>query len=322
MQKTHLYPMLLDPTLHLKVWGGRRLETVMHKPLPTNEPYGEAWEMHDTSRVVNGALAGRTLGELLPMFGADLIGTQSDPAQGMPLLVKLLDATDWLSVQVHPDDAQAAQLEGEPRGKTEAWYVVAAEPGSRLVIGVRTDATREEVAQAIRDNRLEDLLVYAEVQAGDVLFIPAGTIHALGPGILVYEIQQSSDTTYRLYDWGRMGLDGKPRELHVEKSLAVSRLGSLPSIHSTASETAPSADVIDSVFFKTTLHQPGTEVIELDTGGHVFHVLTCIEGEAEISAAGQPVLPVELGRTVFIPAAVGRYTLTGMAKVLRSYQSA
>ncbi len=283
-----LYPLLLNPALHVKVWGGRKLETLLHKDLPTDEPYGESWEMHDTATVANGALAGRALGDLLPEFGAELIGTLSDPAEGMPLLVKILDASDWLSVQVHPNDAQAGDLEGQPRGKTEAWYVIAAEPGAQLVIGVQTDATREQVAEAIRANTLEDLLVYATVTAGDVLFIPAGTIHALGPGILVYEIQQSSDTTYRLYDWGRVGLDGKPRDLHIDKSLTVSEIGKLPPIRHSAGETAASVDLIASPFFKTTLHQPGSSAIELDTAGRAFHVLTCIEGEAHIAALGQP----------------------------------
>jgi mannose-6-phosphate isomerase len=322
MQTNNLYPMLLNPSLHLKVWGGRRLETVMHKALPTDEPYGESWEMHDTATVANGALEGRTLGELLPEFGAALIGKMSDPLEGIPLLVKLLDATDWLSVQVHPNDAQAFELEGQPRGKTEAWYVIAAEPGAKLVIGVKTDATREQIAEAIRANTLEDLLVYATVKVGDVLFIPAGTIHALGPGILVYEIQQSSDTTYRLYDWGRVGLDGKPRELHIDKSLKVSELGKLPSIQSSAGETGASVELIASPFFSTTLHQPGSETIELNTHGQVFHVLTCIDGEAQIAATDYPALSVPTGRTVFIPAAIGRYTLTGQAKVLRSCQTA
>lgn len=322
MQTTNLYPMLLAPTLHVKVWGGRRLETAMHKALPTAEPYGEAWEMHDTAKVENGALAGRTLGELLGEFGAALIGKLSDPAEGMPLLVKLLDASDWLSVQVHPNDAQAGELEGQPRGKTEAWYVIAAEPGAKLVIGVKTDATGELVADAIRANTLEDLLVYAEVTAGDVLFIPAGTIHALGPGVLVYEIQQSSDTTYRLYDWGRVGLDGKPRDLHIDKSLKVSQIGSLPSIRHSAGETGASVALIESPFFTTTLHQPEAGSIELDTHGQAFHVLTCIEGTAEVHVVGSPALRVASGRTVFIPAALGRYTLTGQAKVLRSSQTA
>jgi mannose-6-phosphate isomerase len=239
----------------------------------------------------------------------------------MPLLVKLLDASDWLSVQVHPDDAQAKALEGEPRGKTEAWYVVAAEPDARLVIGVEPTASADDVAEAIRDNTLEDLLVYAPVTADDVLYIPAGTIHALGPGVLVYEIQQSSDTTYRLYDWGRMGLDGQPRPLHVEKSLRVARLGKLPTIDFVGGERQPLVSVIDGPFFKTTLHQPGGASVELDTEGRVFHVLTCIAGEAQIAADSFEPVRLALGRSALIPATVGRYTLTGAAKVLRSFQT-
>lgn len=320
MQKTNLYPLLLEPTLHVKVWGGRRLETVMHKTLPTAEPYGESWEMHDTSRVVNGALREQTLGALLPLYGADLIGDLSDPNEGMPLLVKLLDATDWLSVQVHPNDAQAAELEGEPRGKTEAWYVIAAAPDSRLVIGVDPHAGRDEIADAARAHRLEELLVYADVTAGDVLYVAAGTIHALGPGVLVYEIQQSSDTTYRFYDWGRMGLDGKPRPLHLDKAIRVARLGTLPVIHYVGGERDSSVAVVESPYFRTVLHQLHGDTLDLDTGGRVFHVLTCVEGAAQVESDDHPALALETGRTILIPAVLGRYRLTGTAGVLRSYQ--
>jgi len=318
MQKTTLYPLLLDPSLHVKVWGGRRLETVMHKHLPTDEPYGESWEMHDSAKVANRALAGRTIGELVQSYGTDLIGAGNDPKEGMPLLVKILDANDWLSVQVHPDNEQARQLEGEPRGKTEAWYILAADDKAELVIGVAPDANREEVATAIRESRLEEILVYEPVEAGDVLYIPAGTIHALGPGLLVYEIQQSSDTTYRLYDWGRMGLDGKPRPLHVEKSLTVARLGKLPPITSIASENDTQIDVVDGPFFKTVLDQLRGNSLDLDTEGRIFHALTCIEGEAQINGD----LRLQTGQTVLIPAEIGRYTITGTAKILRSYQTA
>ena len=321
MQNPALYPLLLDAALHVKVWGGRRLETVMHKTLPTGEPYGESWEMHDTARVANGALAGRTLGDLLAIYGADLIGTISDPKEGIPLLVKILDANDWLSVQVHPNDAQALKLEGEPRGKTEAWYVLAADDNAELVIGVKPDATADEIADAIRLNRFEEMLVYTPVEAGDVLYVEAGTIHALGPGVLVYEIQQSSDTTYRLYDWGRMGLDGKPRALHIEKSLQVARLGRLPSLSYIGAEMNPVVTVVEGRYFITLLHQLHGTSADLDTRGQVFDSLTCIEGEAEVEAGDQRVR-FSLGQTVYIPAAVGKYTITGQAKILRSYQNA
>ncbi len=321
MEKVTLYPLLLDAALHVKVWGGRHLETVMHKTLPTGEPYGESWEMHDTATVANGALTGRTLGDLLAEYGADLIGTISDPKEGIPLLVKILDANDWLSVQVHPNDEQAEELEGEPRGKTEAWYVLGAEPNAELVIGVKPDATAPQIAEAIRINRLEEMLVFAPVEEGNILYVEAGTIHALGPGVLVYEIQQSSDTTYRLYDWGRMGLDGKPRPLHIEKSLQVARLGRLPTIRYVAAATDPVITIVESRYFITLLHQLRGDTVALDNGGRVFHSLTCIEGEAEV-VAGKTRVTFSLGQTIFVPAVVGKYTVTGQAKILRSYQNA
>src|SRR5687768_3559960 len=188
-----LYPLLLTPSLHVKVWGGRRLSSELDKPLTEDAPYGEAWELHDTSIVANGTLAGKSLRELIDTYGAALIGEGYNPSEGLPLLIKLLDASDWLSVQVHPNDEQARELEGDPRGKTEAWIILAAEPDAKLVIGVQSGISRETMAQAIIDGKLEDYLVYANVKAGDVLYMPANTIHAIGPGILLYEVQQSSD---------------------------------------------------------------------------------------------------------------------------------
>lgn len=317
-----LYPLWMRPALHTKPWGGRRLEHVLRKALPTDEPYGESWELHDTATIGNGPLAGRALGDVLRDYGHDLVGPDNDPTAGFPLLAKFLDAAEWLSIQVHPDDEQARELEGEPRGKTEAWYVLAAEPGAQLVIGVQPGTSREALAEAIQDNRLERMLVYADVQAGDVLFIPAGTIHALGPGLLIYEIQQSSDTTYRLYDWGRMGLDGKPRPLHIEKSLAVANLDTLPEIKHTAWNNMPVVDIARSPYFTTLLHQlnprNGTR-ITLDTQARQFHILTCIEGQAVVEA-GDTRLDIQAGQTALIPACLGRYVLSGAARILRSFQ--
>ncbi len=316
-----LYPLRLQPALHVKVWGGRRLHTVLGKALPTDEPYGESWELHDTATVADGPLTGRTLGDLLREYGTDLIGTGNDPADGFPLLAKLIDASEWLSVQVHPNDQQARELEGEPRGKTEAWYVLAAEPGARLVIGVQPGTPAAVLARAIHDGRLHNLLVYAEVGVGDVLFTPAGTIHALGPGLLIYEIQQSSDTTYRLYDWGRVGLDGQPRPLHIEKGLAVANLETLPVIRRTGDSALPVVDIVQCSYFHTLLHQLNPRNgarVALDTRGR-FHALTCIEGTATVEAGG---VRVELaaGQTALVPACIGAYTLSGTARVLRAFQ--
>lgn len=319
-----MYPLLLNPALHTRVWGGRKLANVMHKTLPSDQPYGESWELHDSVTVANGQYAGRTLSDLLSEHSEALVGPFSDPSEGFPLLAKLLDCEDWLSVQVHPDDEQARQLEGEPRGKTEAWVILAADPGARLVRGVKPGTNREAMAEAIRNNTLEDLLVYGEVNQGDVLYVRAGTVHALGPGLLVYEIQQSSDTTYRLYDWGRMGLDGKPRQLHIEKGVQVSNVETVPIItHAEASDVTP---IIAGEFFTTYLHEVNGE-LALDTDGQYFHALTLAEGTLDIVAnkgitENNAPVTLQTGQTALIPAALGAYTLRGNGRLLRSLQSA
>lgn len=318
MLKSPLYPLLLAPSLHVLVWGGRKLQTRLGIPLPTNEPYGEAWTLHDSATVVNGALAGRMVSELVAEYGTDLIGAGNPPADGMPLLIKFLDANDWLSVQVHPNDAQAKELEGQPRGKTEAWIVIDTEPGAKLINGVLPGITREALADAIRDEQVRDLLSFVEVQPGDALFQRAGTIHALGPGILIYEVQQSSNTTYRLYDWGRMGLDGKPRPLHIDKGLYVSDMSLQSAV--TKPPDAPSATVFDSPFFMTMRHHLNSETVEVVTEGR-FHAITVIGGALTLQAASGSI-EVATGQTALAPAVIDHFSLSGAGVALRSYQPA
>lgn len=308
---SNLYPFLLTPTLHVKVWGGRKLETEMGKVLSSDEPYGESWELHDSSTIANGDYRGRKLSELITEQGAAIIGEGFDPSEGMPLLVKFLDASAWLSVQVHPNDEQARALEGDPRGKTEAWVMLATDPDAKLVIGVKAGTSRTAMTESIRAGTLEDLLVYGEVQAGDVLYMPANTIHAVGPGILLYEVQQSSNMTYRLYDWNRMGLDGKARELHIEKGVQVSNVEALPDI------THPTGEaIVDGKYFQTLRHQLNDDSLSLDTRGH-FHALTCIAGKVRIEHSVQNV-DIIIGQTALVPATLGNYILSGNGTVLRS----
>lgn len=315
MASTALYPFKLEPSLHVKVWGGRKLSSELNKPLPTQEPYGEAWELHDTSIVANGALSGKTLQEILDSHSTDLIGANHNPDEGFPLLAKILDASDWLSIQVHPNDEQAKDLEGDPRGKTEAWVILAADENAQLMIGVKPGTSREVMAQAIRDNRLEDYAVFANVKVGDVLYIPANTVHALGPGLLIYEIQQSSDITYRLYDWGRVGLDGKPRELHIEKGVQVSNVESLPNI------THPEGElVVDGDYFQTHRHKLNDTKLILPTNGK-FHALTCIDGEITIASTGYDDVVLYKGQTGLIPACIAEFAIEGTGTVLRSFQN-
>jgi mannose-6-phosphate isomerase len=317
-----LYPLKIQPALHVKVWGGRRLESLYQRTLPTADPYGESWELHDTATVANGPLAGHSIGALLREYGHGLVGPANDPALGFPLLAKILTAEEWLSVQVHPNDEQALELEGEPRGKTEAWYVLAAAPGATLVKAIKPGTTREVMAEAIRTHTLEPLLVYEAVGPGDVLYVSAGTIHALGPGLVIYEIQQSSDTTYRLYDWGRLDLNGQPRPLHIDKGVAVSNVESVPEIKRTADNTLPVVDVAQGPYFTTVLHQLNPRNgprITLDTHRTQFHILTCIDGSAAVSA-GETELTLNPAETALIPASLGGYHLSGAARVLRSWQ--
>ncbi len=312
MKKSELYPLKLLPALHVKVWGGRRLADMMGKRLPTAEPYGESWELHDTSVIANGPLRGASLGDLAREYGADLLGAGNDPAAGIPLLAKLIDASDWLSIQVHPNDKQAQILEREPRGKTEAWVILHAEPGARLVIGLQPGTTRKQMAEAIRRKQLETLLVYAEVATGDVLYIPANTIHALGPGILIFEIQQSSDVTYRLYDWSRLGLDGQPRELHIEKGVQVAELASLPRVNQPKDEL-----LIDSEYFRLWRHELADKALGIETEGR-FQSLTCIAGSVQVAADGHDEVSLGKGESGLIPACVSAFVLRGGGTVLRS----
>ena len=309
---SELYPFLLNPTLHVKVWGGRKLQTEMGKVLESDEPYGESWELHDTSTIANGVYRGRTLADVIKEQGAAIIGQGFDPAEGMPMLIKLLDASDWLSVQVHPNDEQARQLEGDPRGKTEAWVMLATDPDARLVIGVQAGTSRAAMADAIRNGTLEKMLVYAKVEPGDVLYIPANTIHAIGPGILLYEVQQSSDVTYRLYDWNRLGLDGKPRTMHIEKGVQVSNVDVIPEVtHPTGEE------IVSGDYFQTLRHTLQGNTLSLSTNGH-FHALTCIAGKVRIEHHVESV-DINKGQTALVPAALGDYTLSGNGTVLRSF---
>jgi mannose-6-phosphate isomerase len=217
-----LYPLTFRPTFKQRVWGGRELERLYHKPLPPGLPIGESWEISDrqgdVSVVVNGPLAGKDLRWLMEHHGPDLLGDAQPLAGRFPLLVKILDAQEKLSLQVHPPAATASALGTEP--KTEMWYVAEAAPGAELYVGLKRGVTRAEFERRVQDGTVAECFHRVSVQAGDAMFLPSGRVHALGAGLVIFEIQQNSDTTYRVFDWNRLGLDGKPRELHIPQSLA------------------------------------------------------------------------------------------------------
>jgi mannose-6-phosphate isomerase len=217
-----LYPLRFRPLFRRYLWGGRRLQSVLGKPIGDGDDYAESWEVvdhgPDQSVVAHGPLAGRTLGELTRTHGRELLG-QHHRHDRFPLLFKFLDCNQNLSVQVHPDDERARQRVPPDRGKTEAWVILHADPGSVLYAGLRPGIDRPTLERAARDGTVADCLHRLNPRPGDCVFIPAGTAHALGAGLVVAEIQQASDITYRLFDWNRLRPDGRPRPLHVVEAL-------------------------------------------------------------------------------------------------------
>ncbi|RME92083.1 MAG: mannose-6-phosphate isomerase [Verrucomicrobia bacterium] len=216
------YPLVFQPIFKERVWGGRTLAEMYGKPLPPGKRIGESWEITDrpegVSVILNGPLAGKDLRWLMQERRGELLGEAGDAHGRFPLLVKLLDARDILSLQVHPPAARAAELGGEP--KTEMWYVARAEPDAAIMAGVKPGITRERFAEMLEKGTAAEAVWRLPVREGDALFLPSGRMHALGAGLVVFEIQQNSDTTYRVFDWNRVGLDGRPRELHIPQALA------------------------------------------------------------------------------------------------------
>ncbi len=220
-------PTLLEPTFSPRIWGAQSLAPLFPEKTNLQEPLGEAWLAGRKCRVASGPFAGRTLGEAWQHMPAEWRGTRLANEPDFPLLVKFIFPNDKLSIQVHPDDAYAAVHERAAggRGKTEMWYAVAAEPGAELLLGMKPGASRESFLAALRNASVEGLLERWAVQSGDAFFVPAGTPHTIGPGMILCEVQEYSDLTYRVYDYERLDASGKPRELHVEKALAVMNFG-------------------------------------------------------------------------------------------------
>jgi mannose-6-phosphate isomerase len=325
---TRLYPLLFEPVLKDYLWGGRNLETLGRK-LPAAGVVAESWEIagHEdgTTVALNGAFAGRKLTEIQAELGLDLIGTRNRWAQErgkFPLLIKLLDAAQPLSVQVHPDDAYALEREGNELGKTEMWVVLAARPGAELILGVRQGATRDAFREALLAGRPEPLLHRLRVKAGDHLCVPAGTVHAIMDGLLIAEIQQNSNTTYRVFDWNRVGAGGKPRALHVDKALDVIDFSAVePGV--CPPEPLAAVDGCER-FLLCRNRYFVTERVELAPGasyrgrcdGSTLEIWGVIAGEA--NAGGEA---LEAVRFALLPAALGNFAVTTSrgATLLRSY---
>ena len=216
-----LYPLKFEPIYKQRIWGGQKLRYIFGKDLPEGQKIGESWELadlpNDKTVIANGELAGKTLAEVIKEYKNEIIGPGRYPGP-FPLLIKLLDAQDVLSLQVHPDE-QACEKLGEGEPKTECWYIIYAEPDSYIYKGLKKDVTKSQFEEAIENGSVAELLTKVPVQTGQCHFLPAGTPHAIGPGLLIAEIQLSSDTTYRIFDWNRVDENGNPRQLHIKQSL-------------------------------------------------------------------------------------------------------
>jgi len=307
-----LHPLILRPAYKDYIWGGNRIPTVFDRSLPPGI-YAESWELSDRPEgmgiVDNGPLQGTTLAKVLEQFGHDLLG-HGVCGNTLPLLVKLIDARERLSIQVHPDNESAARGLGE--AKTEAWHVLAAAPGSRVYAGLKPATDRSVFLQALRDGRLENCLNAVPIQPGDTIFIPGGRVHAIGEGLLLLEVQQNSNTTYRVYDWGRVGHDGKPRDLHVEQALQVIRWRDADPVKTTPWSVTDGPQVTPTVlvecpFFRLERMELGG-AFEVHHSGAGFHAVFTLEGPVVIETAGGTEL-VARGRTCLIPALWNRYTI-------------
>ena len=283
MQLLEFTPLYME-----RVWGGRGLEEKLGRTLPDGQVIGESWELVDRpdeqSVVASGALAGQTIRELLESSAADILGPGRDPAKPFPILVKWLDCQDRLSLQVHPPAAIAPSLGGEP--KTENWYVADANADASLIVGLKNGVTREQFETALANNQAEDCVHRFPVKAGDSILVESGRMHAIDAGNLILEIQQNSDTTYRVYDWGRVGLDGAPRQLHIEESLKSIDFDDFEPDPLTIIEGEQVlADCSEFRIRKLEL-QPGDAVIELPAGeqARLIHI---VSGSVKDGISGQ-----------------------------------
>lgn len=305
-----------------KVWGGRSLETCFGFELPPDVSVGETWEIADrpgeVSVVAEGTHRGRTLRELMEKHAAELLGDAPAAHGRFPLLVKYLDASQNLSVQVHPDDETATRLGGGAEGKTEAWYVVDAAPPSALYVGLRPEIDRESLAGIAAGPEVEGALLRWEVHPGDCLLVPGGTVHAIGAGVTVLEVQQNSDTTFRLYDWGRMGLDGKPRETHLDRALA--SIGyhrrTPPPSRARWERDADPVELARSEHFRMSARCV-TKTMNLTANG-TYRILAVIDGAGELLVPGRDSRStLHRGDVWLVPAACPALTIEPKGSELR-----
>ena len=310
MTADDLYPLRFEPMFQYRLWGGRELGEFMNTALPGDDPIGEAWILSDraefASRIENGPLAGRTLTDLMRARKGDILGRQADRFERFPLLLKLLDVEQMLSVQVHPRDDQSDLIPAGDTGKTEAWVVLRAKPEGRVYAGLKPGTTAEDL-RALNTDTADSHLASFKPEAGQGVLIEAGTVHSLGDGVVVFEVQENSDVTFRLYDWGHVDAKtGQPRPLQVEQALASVDFdqGPILPVHPRLETIQPARGecLFHNSHFDLKRWQ-GSNAFDVGAPGEV-RVLVCVDGAGRVRAAGQDV-DMKRGDAVLLPAAVG-----------------
>ncbi len=310
-----IYPLQFEDNFHEAVWGGKDLQLYLGKNLPAGKKIGESWELschpHGEGVVRNGPLKGKLLSQLMKSAPDQLVGKElALRIDAFPLLIKLIDASDTLSIQVHPGDEYAAANAAD-KGKTEAWQVLRAKPGADILCGLNRKLTKGLAAQAIKDHSFVNYLQSIKVKGGESIFVPAGSVHAIKAKVLLYEVQEASDVTYRIYDWGRTGLDGRPRALAIKEALDVMDYSDTGN-----HQTIPA--VINSGGFTRTICVAckyfAIEKYDISVAANIptlgsFHAVTVIAGLGTLSSSGGA-LPCSLGSTTLVPAVEESYTLS------------
>jgi len=317
-----IYPMKTSPVFKQYIWGGNTLKTKFGKNVP-DDFAAESWEISchkdGLCTVAEGDYSGMLLRDVIASDPMSMTG--KDEYTAFPLLVKILDATDRLSVQVHPDDAYAYEFENGEKGKTEMWYVIDAKPGAKLVYGLKEGTGKEQFRQAVESGNTEEVLNFVPVKKGDSFFIGSGTIHAIGAGLLIAEIQQSSNTTYRVYDYNRTDKNGNKRELHIEKAIAVTDIDAGEAQNRIGAEVdingGKMRNLADCEFFRVEKYDLTSDTSLTNNHGG-FEMLVFTEGSGSIDYAGSS-WSFKNGDSFFVPAAIGKYTVSGGCTFLRSY---
>ncbi|WP_369765583.1 type I phosphomannose isomerase catalytic subunit [Flavobacterium sp. WC2429] len=318
-----VYPLQFDPILKDRIWGGEKLKTILNKPIESKIT-GESWELStvegDVSVIANGEFKGKSLTEVIEELPNEILGTEVHKRFGkqFPLLFKYLDAREDLSIQVHPND-ELAKKRHNSFGKTEMWYIMQADPDSRIIVGFKEKSNANEYLEHLKNKTLLSILDDVEVKEGDVFFLETGTVHAIGAGLVVAEIQQTSDITYRIYDFDRVDAQGNTRELHIDLALEAINYDKVEAYRSYKKDENVSNTIVNCPYF-TTNFIPLEDTVTVSKTGNSFTVYMCVDGEFELEY-DMNIYTYKKGETVLIPAAMDYYVITGKASILEIYIS-